>query len=338
MNTKLLDALSLKNKGSPPVWLMRQAGRYMPEYRALRQKHSFLEMCHQPELIAEITHLPLKAFGMDAAILFSDILVIPEALGVGLRFDDGIGPVIERPIRTPADIEALPSICVEEKFSYVKKGIQLLAPTLSVPLIGFSGAPFTVASYMIEGGSSRDFRKTKQWMMRDPQGFHRLLTKITESTIGYLQMQINAGVQALQIFDSWAHVLSPSHFQEFSQHYLKKILEGLKQPAPPVILFCKGSSVFYPLLASIHPQGISLDWNGDMATVRSHCPKVALQGNLDPDILYAPLSTVKKEVNSLLKSMHNDPGYIFNLGHGISPDMPCDAVKVLVDTVHEYAK
>lgn len=337
MNDRLLKALHFKNQGRPPVWLMRQAGRYMPEYRALRKKHSFLEMCHNPELIVEVTQLPIHAFGMDAAILFSDILVIPEAFGVGLRFEEGAGPIIERPVRSLQDIHHLNQIDISEKLSYVAQGIKLLLPELSVPLIGFSGAPFTVASYMIEGGSSRDLRKTKQWMVRDPEGFHLLLSKITESTIAYLQMQIDAGVNALQIFDSWAHVLSPGHFKEFSQTYLRKILSGLKQPAPPVILYCRGSSVFFPLLAELSPHAVSIDWNADLSEIRRRCPSVALQGNLDPDILYAPLPTLRKEVLSQLKTMHGDQGYIFNLGHGILPDVPCDAVKMLVETVHSYS-
>lgn len=337
MNDRLLKALRLKNQGHPPVWLMRQAGRYMPEYRALRNRYSFLDMCHQPELIAEITQLPLKAFGMDAAILFSDILVIPEALGVGLRFEEGIGPIIDRPIRDAADVAQLPHINISEKLAYVAEGIKLLLPSLSVPLIGFCGAPFTVASYMIEGGASRDLRKTKQWMVRDPEGFHQLLSVITRHTVQYLRMQIEAGVHVLQIFDSWAHVLGPGHFRDFSLAYMGRILSALKHSSPPIILFCRGSSAFYPQMAELAPAAISFDWSIDIAEVRQRCPSLALQGNLDPDILYAPLPVLQAEVLSLLHRMKGDSGYIFNLGHGILPDVSCDAVKMLVDTIHSFA-
>jgi uroporphyrinogen decarboxylase len=312
---------------------MRQAGRYMPQYRAIRAKHSFLEMCHDPELAAEITQLPLRVFGFDAAILFSDILVIPEALGVGLRFEEQKGPIIERPLQTLQDIEQLPKPDMEQALGYVKKAIELLRPQLKVPLLGFCGAPFTVASYMIEGGASRDLKKTKQWMLREPASFHRLLDHIATCTIEYINLQADAGVHALQFFDSWAHVLSHGQFREFSLPYLAKLKAGLKKPLP-VILFCRGSSVFAPDLAELTPAAISVDWNGDMARVRSVVPpSIALQGNLDPDFLYAPRKLLQTEIKRLLKQMKGDPGYIFNLGHGIHPDVSPEAVQTLVETV-----
>lgn len=333
MNTLLLDALKCRNRSRPPIWLMRQAGRYMPEYRALRAKHTFLEMCHHPELIAEVTQLPLRSFGVDAAILFSDILVIPEALGVGLRFDEGIGPIIERPLSDRRGVEKLPSTSMKETLSYVTDGIKLLIPQLKVPLIGFSGAPFTLASYMIEGGSSRDLRKTKQWMVRDPESFHQLLSKLADCAIEYLNMQIDAGVHAIQLFDSWAHFLSHDHFEEFSAAYMHKILQGIKKDIP-VILFCRGSSVFAEQLAVIKPAAVSLDWQCDLIKVRKHLgPQICLQGNLDPDILYAPETVIRKEANNLLHKMKGDQGFIFNLGHGMNPDMSPDAVRILVDVV-----
>jgi len=336
MNDRFLKALGCRNQGRPPVWLMRQAGRYMPEYRAIREKHSFLEMCHHPELVAEVTLLPIKALDVDAAILFSDILMIPEALQVGLRFEDKVGPIIERPIRTAAAVQHLPSGGVCESLQFVAQGIRLLKPQLKVPLIGFSGAPFTVASYMIEGGSSRDLRRTKQWMLEDPAGFHSLLEKITAHTIDYLKMQIEAGVDALQIFDSWANYLAYPQFLDCSQRYLRKIVDALRPSGVPCILFCRGSSTFAPDLAALKPAGISVDWNASLATLRRTIPSsIALQGNLDPDILYAPHAVIKQEVKRLLKSMQNDAGYIFNLGHGLCPDMSVDAVRTLVDTVKE---
>jgi uroporphyrinogen decarboxylase len=334
MNSLLLNALQCKNTERPPIWIMRQAGRYMPEYRALRAKHSFMNLCHQPELAAEVTMLPIRAFDMDAAILFSDILVIAEAFGVGLHFEEGVGPIIERPLRTKQDIVDLPKINIEEKLQYVANAIKLLKPQLNKPLIGFSGAPFTVASYMIEGGSSRDLKKTKQWLLRDKESFHQLLEKITHSTIEYLKMQIAAGVQAVQIFDSWAHVLGHAQFREFSLAYLEKILKGIQKFNVPVILFCRGASVFGPQLAEISPAAISLDWQCDITHMRKTISKkIALQGNLDPDILYSSTKDIQKEAKRLLDGMKGEPGYIFNLGHGIHPDISTDAVRALVECV-----
>lgn len=334
MRSLLTDALHSRNSGRPPVWLMRQAGRYMPQYRKIRANHSFLEMCHNPELAAAVTLLPINAFDMDAAILFSDILVVLEALEVGLHFEEGIGPVIERPLSCAEEIDRLPNPNMAEALSYVGEAIKILKPNLKVPLLGFCGAPFTVASYLIEGKSSRDLKKTKQWMLRDPEGFHRLLSLIARHTIDYLRMQVKAGVSAIQIFDSWAHVLAHEQFKEFSLAYMEQIVNALKSSGVPIILFCRGSSVFAPLLASLSPAGISLDWNSNIATIRSQIPTgITLQGNLDPDILYGPLYLIQKEVKRMLKSMKGDPAYIFNLGHGISPDISMDAVKTLVETV-----
>lgn len=322
----------------PPVWLMRQAGRYMPEYRAIRAKYSFLEMCRQPELAATITQQPLKAFGMDAAILFSDILVIADALGITVHFEDGVGPIIEKALNTEKDVTLLQKRTIKETLGYVAQAISLLKPLLQVPLIGFCGAPFTVASYFIEGKSSRDLKKTKRWMLSQPDSFHQLLEKITECTIDYLEMQIAAGIDAIQIFDSWASVLAHAQFEEFSLEYLRKILNRIQHRNIPVILFAKGSSVFAKPLTHLNPAAISLDWNCDITQMRKIVPShIALQGNLDPDILLAPNNIIRKEVQRILKGMKKDPGYVFNLGHGISPDVPTDAVKTLVDCVKEAA-
>jgi uroporphyrinogen decarboxylase len=335
-NKLLLNALRCANKERAPVWLMRQAGRYMPQYRKIRKKHALIDMFHDSELAAEVTLLPVRAFGVDGAILFSDILVIPEALGVGLRFEDGVGPIIERPLQSAADVEALPKVDIAHALDYVFKTIKLLRQDLQVPLLGFCGAPFTLASYMIEGGSSRDLKKTKQWMLRDPKSFHRLLDHIADHTITYINLQIKAGAQAIQIFDSWAHFLAHAQFREFSLAYLEKILKGIKKDIP-IILFCRGSSIFASQLAELSPAAISLDWNADLAQVRATIPStIALQGNLDPDILYAPRSLLQKEVKRLLRSMRGNPGYVFNLGHGIAPDVSPEAVQVLVETVQGF--
>jgi len=337
MKSIFLDALNLKNQSRPPVWLMRQAGRYMPEYRALRQKYSFLEMVHTPEIAVETTLLPLKKLGVDAAILFSDILVIPEAMGLGLRFEENAGPIIERPIQTSNDIDALPKPCMQDKLGFVGETIKLLKKELHVPLIGFCGAPFTLASYIIEGKSSTHLRKTKKWLLSDPQGFHRLLEYITELTVSYIQLQIDQGIQAFQIFDSWAHVLGHSFFLEFSLKYMKKLLQPLKASKIPAIVFCRGSSLFASELASISPNAISLDWHGNIQAIRRTIPSdIALQGNLDPEILLAPKEVVQREVRDLLRVMEKNPSYIFNLGHGVLPDTPFENVKALVDVIKSF--
>lgn len=334
MSSLLCRALRCSNQERPPIWIMRQAGRYMPEYRAMREKYAFLEMCHKPELVAEATLLPIKQLGFDAAILFSDILVLLEAFGVPLRFEERVGPAIDNPLRTAADVDALPHPDLETGLHYVPEAIRLLRPQLNVPLIGFCGAPFTLASYLIEGGSSRELKRTKQWMLRDPESFHRLLTKLAQSAIEYLKMQIAAGVDAVQVFDSWAGVLGHTQFREFSLKYLKLIVEGLRETKVPVILFCRGSSLFATQLAEIRPAAVSLDWQGDLKHIRTLLPEgVALQGNLDPDLLYADVPTIRKEATRLLDAMKGHPGYIFNLGHGIHPDTPVDSVRALVDLV-----
>ncbi len=332
MNDRFLNTLHRRNLGRPPVWLMRQAGRYLPEYSALRQRYSFLEMCHEPDLITEITLMPIRRFGMDAAILFSDILLIFEAFGKKVRFEEGVGPIIENPVRTPDDVAMLPVPQVEETLACVAKGVAQLRAELLVPLIGFCGGPFTLASYLIEGGSSRDLTLTKQWMYRDPQSFHALLQKITDANIALLQMQIKHGAQAIQIFDSWAHVLATGQFREFSLAYLQQIVKALEATGKPTILFCRGSSIFASQLAEAQPAAISLDWNGMLKDQRRRLgPGIALQGNLDPHLLFAPVATIRSEVNDLLQNMKGDPAFILGLGHGVLPHTPLEAVHALVD-------
>lgn len=288
-------------------------------------------MCKSPEIIAEVTELPLRRFHLDAAILFSDILITVDAYRVGLHFDEGIGPVIDTPLKDQKDVDALPLIDIPEALKFVSDGIRLIKSRIKVPLIGFCGAPFTVASYLIEGKSTRDFRKTKQWMFRCPASFHALLSRLADDAIAYLRAQVEAGVEAVQIFDTWAGCLGNQQFREFSLQYLEKIVKAIKVP---VIFFCRGA--FAREIVKAAPQAISVDWTLDLKSLRSFVPpSIALQGNLDPDFLYAPPSALKAEVIRLLKAMKGDPGYIFNLGHGIAPDVPVDSVKLLVDTVVE---
>ncbi len=333
-STLFLDALHGRNKRRPPVWLMRQAGRYMPSYRAIRQKLSFLEMCYRPEVIAEVTLLPIREFGMDAAILFSDILLLPNALGLELSFEEGEGPQFAHPIRSVQQIQHLPQINFREALAPVLEGIKLLRSELKVPLIGFAGAPFTVASYMIEGRSSHNWRTTKQWIMRQPEAFDHLIQLLTEQTIQYLKLQAQAGVQAVQLFDSWADILNDVHFNRYCVEPLKKIVQALKESQVPLIAFSRGSALFATQLAEACPTGLSLDWRCDLKKMRQTIPReIALQGNLDPDWLYAPLDRLALETDRLLDAMHSEPAYIFNLGHGIAPDMTPDAVKCIVERV-----
>lgn len=335
MNDRLLKALKHSNEGRPPVWLMRQAGRYLPEYRKIREKFSFMEMCRTPELVAEITQQPLRRFGFDAAILFSDILVVPDALELGLSFEEGKGPVFERPLHTAKDIYALPKIDIVDKLHYVFASIKLLKSELNVPLLGFAGAPFTVASYMIEGGASKDLRRTKKWMLEDPESFHYLLKLLTDYTIQYLRAQHQAGVAAVQVFESWAQMLAYPQFKEFSLPYLKLIVDALKAQEIPVILFARGSSLLAREFTSLQPACLSIDWNGDLSHIRKSIgSNIALQGNLDPEILLCSPKTVQREVQRILSEMKGDPSYLFNLGHGILPETPLDSVQALVDTIH----
>jgi len=330
-----LKALHCQNAGPPPIWLMRQAGRYMPDYKALRSKYSLIEMFHHPELIVEVTRLPLNLLDVDAAILFSDILIVLDAFEIPWHFEEGIGPILPK---TPPHPSSLCHKKAIETYPQIYQAIKTLKEGIEVPLIGFAGAPFTVASYLIEGKTSRDLQKTKQWMFQDASSFHQLLQKIADATIDYLNLQIDAGVDVIQLFDSWAHVLNQRHFQEFSLCYMKKILDGVKNPSIPMILFCRGSCFFLQDLAQLKPTGISVDWSGELSSLRQQIPKgIALQGNLDPVLLLSSRAVIRSEAKHLLASMKEFPGYIFNLGHGILPETPFENVKFLVDYVHDYA-
>jgi uroporphyrinogen decarboxylase len=328
-----LDALRCQNQQRPPVWLMRQAGRYMPEYRALRAKHSLWELFHQPELAAEVTLLPMQLLNVDAAILFSDILVIAEALGLSVHFPDTGGPFIEPAVQTAADVDKLQLRDISHSLDYVQKTIALVKPAIDVPLIGFCGGPFTIASYMM------DKQQVKKWIYSDPASFHRLLDKITVATIAYLRLQIQAGVDAIQIFDSWANVLTHPQFLTFSAAYLKKIVDALRDTNIPIILFCRGSSQRPVELSAIQPAAISFDWQQKLPVLRRSVPShIAVQGNLDPELLFAPQAIISQTVKHLLKEMQGDPGFIVNLGHGVLPETPIDNVRCLVDTVRSHTE
>ncbi|MCY1535433.1 Uroporphyrinogen decarboxylase [compost metagenome] len=320
---------------------MRQAGRFMPEYWEIKNKYSFLEMCKTPEIAADVTMLPVDLLGIDAAILFCDILVTGEAMGGDLSFTQGIGPRFANPIRNAQDIDRL-NVDVLGELQYVGDAIKVIQQRLSaredgVPLIGFAGAPFTVMSYLIEGGSSKDFKLTKLFIHNEPELAHRLLAKIAKVTVDYLNMQIAAGVNAVQIFDSWALSLAWNDYQEFSHQYIQQIIAGLNRKDIPVISFCKGSSVFAPLMAEAKPDVVSVDWNADLLNIKKILPAgMAIQGNLDPHILYADKPVIKKYILQLFERMRGEQGFIFNLGHGIMPDIPFDHVKYAVEVVKGF--
>ncbi len=338
-NNLLVDAAFSKATERPPVWMMRQAGRFMKEYWAIKEKYSFLEMCKTPEIAADVTMLPVDLLDIDAAIMFSDILVTAESMGGELSFTAGVGPQFANPVRNQQDVDKLIIPDVNESLGYVRDMIKVVQQRLDnrIPLIGFAGAPFTVMSYLIEGKSSRDFKLTKLFIHNHPEVAHALLRKITTVTTHYLNMQIDAGVNALQLFDSWALALCWDDYKEFSHQYNAEIISNLNRKNIPIISFCKGSSVFAPLMAEAKPDVISVDWNADLPTLKKSLPKgIAVQGNLDPHILYADKKVIKERIYRLFDSMKDSPGYIFNLGHGIMPDIPFDNVKFAVETIKEY--
>jgi uroporphyrinogen decarboxylase len=339
MDSLFLKAAFSQKTERPPVWMMRQAGRFMPQYWEIKNKYSFLEMCKTPEIAADVTMLPVDLLGIDAAILFCDILVTGEAMGGDLDFIQGVGPKFSNPVRNAHDVENLQTD-IEDKLDYVANAIKEIQHRLngSIPLIGFAGAPFTVMSYLIEGGSSKDFKLTKLFIHNQPELAHKLLAKIAKVTIDYLNLQIAAGVNAVQLFDSWALALSWNDYTEFSHNYNKEIISKLNRKDIPVISFCKGSSVFAPLMAEAKPDVVSIDWNADLKNIKQILPKgMAVQGNLDPHILYADQSVIKKTIHKLFERMRGEEGFIFNLGHGIMPDIPFDNVKYAIDVAKEFS-
>ncbi|HEX9840725.1 MAG TPA: uroporphyrinogen decarboxylase [Anaerolineales bacterium] len=339
MNNRFLRACRREPVDATPVWFMRQAGRYMPEYRAIREKFSLLEICYQPELAAEVTMQPVRALGVDAAILFADILLPAIPLGVGLEFAKGEGPVLQNPVRTMADVRALKPVNAETDLGYVMDAIRILRGELDgIPLIGFCGAPFTVASYIIEGGASREFLKTKTMMYSDPQTWHALMEKLSSVLSDYLVAQIRAGGQAVQVFDSWVGALSPSDYEMFVLPYSQKVLRAAKAEGVPVIHFGTNTTTLLPLMKRAGGDVIGLDWriplDDGWALLGNN---VAVQGNLDPVTLFAPLPELKERVQDVLRRANGRSGHIFNLGHGILQNTPVDNVKAVVDMVHEYS-
>ena len=329
-----------------PVWMMRQAGRYLPEYRATRkQAGNFMNLCQSPELACEVTLQPLRRYPFDAAILFSDILTIPDAMGQGLYFEEGEGPRFRKVIRSAADVEQLPEIKTENDLTYVTDAVALIRRELngSVPLIGFSGSPWTLATYMIEGGSSKEFSKAKKMLQAEPDTLHILLDHLAKSVILYLNAQINAGAQVIMIFDTWGGMLTTPNYMEFSLFYMKKIYEQLETNFNgvkiPVIFFTKGSSLWIEDIAKTGCDAVSIDWNTDIKKIRRKVgDRVAIQGNMNPAVLKESEEVIIKEVQSILDSYGTGSGHVFNLGHGITPDINPDNVEVLVNAVHDLSK
>lgn len=345
-NDVLLRALNRQPVEVTPVWMMRQAGRYLPEYRATReQAGSFMDLCQNADLACEVTMQPLRRYDLDAAILFSDILTIPDAMGLGLHFLPGEGPHFKKPLRTEADIAALPALNVTSDLGYVMNAVRAISSALSgsVPLIGFSGSPFTLATYMIEGGPSRDFRHTKQLMYNSPEVLHELLARLADAITDYLNAQIAAGVDVVQLFDSWGGALSDGAYAEFSLAYMSRIIGGLVREKNgqrvPVILFTKGGGNWLEAMAESGADALSLDWSCGLGQARARVgDKVALQGNMDPALLRATPAAIRREVKRLIDDYGDHPGHVFNLGHGITPDVDPDNVKVYVDAVHEFGR
>ncbi|RYZ31136.1 MAG: uroporphyrinogen decarboxylase [Sphingobacteriales bacterium] len=344
-NDRFLRALLREPVDRTPVWMMRQAGRYLPEYRATRTKAGdFMALCSNPELACEVTLQPLERYALDAAILFSDILTIPDAMGLGLYFGEGEGPKFRKAVVNAADIEALPVVNTAQDLSYVLDAVSLIRRELNgrVPLIGFSGSPWTLATYMLEGGSSKDFRRSKTLMYNQPEVMHLLLDKLVASVIDYLNAQILAGAQAVQIFDTWGGALSASAYQEFSLNPMQKIIDGLIKEhqgrAVPVIVFTKGGGLWLESMADIGATALGLDWTCDIGQARARVgQRVALQGNMDPGILYASPQRIRQEVATILQSFGHGSGHIFNLGHGITPEVDPAHAGAFISAVNELS-
>lgn len=344
-NDRLLRALLRQPVDTTPVWLMRQAGRYLPEYRKVReQAGSFMDLCTNPELACEVTMQPLERFPLDAAILFSDILTIPDAMGLGLYFEEGEGPRFKNPVRRAADVRALGVPDPETNLRYVMDAVRTIRRELDnrIPLIGFSGSPWTLATYMVEGSSTKTFSRVKGMLYSEPALLHELLDTIAESVTTYLNAQVEAGAQALMIFDTWGGVLTPRDYRDFSLQYMQKIVGGLTREAEdrkvPVILFTKGGGQWLEEMAATGADALGIDWSTDIGEARRRVGnRVALQGNLDPATLYGTPEVIRERVAGILDAFGPGSGHVFNLGHGINPDVDPENAGVLVNAVHELS-
>ncbi|TNH03084.1 uroporphyrinogen decarboxylase [Testudinibacter sp. TR-2022] len=345
-NDRYLRALLRQPVDMTPIWMMRQAGRYLPEYKATRaEAGDFMSLCRNQELACEVTLQPLRRYALDAAILFSDILTIPDAMGLGLSFGAGEGPKFAKPIENQRDVTNLPIPDPEQELQYVMNAVRTIHKALdgSVPLIGFSGSPWTLATYMVEGGSSKAFTKIKKMLYAEPHLLHQLLDKLADSVILYLNAQIKAGAQAVMVFDTWGGVLAHRDYRDFSLQYMHKIVDGLirdyRGRRVPVTLFTKGGGLWLEAMAATGCDALGLDWTVDLAQARARVGhKVALQGNIDPSVLYADQARIEQEVQQTLQDFGAGSGHVFNLGHGIHQDVSPESPKYLVDAVHRFSQ
>ena len=345
-NDRYLRALLRQPVDITPVWMMRQAGRYLPEYKATRaQAGDFMSLCKNAELACEVTLQPLRRYALDAAILFSDILTIPDAMGLGLYFEAGEGPRFAHPIICRADVDKLPVPDPEQELGYVMNAVRTIRKNLQgeVPLIGFSGSPWTLATYMVEGGSSKAFTKIKKMMYADPATLHAMLDKLADSVILYLNAQIRAGAQSVMVFDTWGGVLTSRDYREFSLYYMHKIVDSVLHENEgrrvPITLFTKGGGQWLEAMAETGCDALGLDWTTDIADARRRVGnKVALQGNMDPSMLYAPPARIEQEVDTILQCFGQGSGHVFNLGHGIHQDVPPEHAGAFVEAVHRLSR
>ncbi len=339
MNDTFLRACRGEQTEYTPVWFMRQAGRYLPEYQKVRSKLSFLELCKRPELCTEVTLQPIDIFGFDAAILFSDILIPMEAMNLTLEFHEGRGPVFPHPVRSKQAVEALIVPDPEATVPFVMETIRLLRNELQVPLIGFAGAPFTLATYLVEGGSSKVFLQTKKMMFQEPELYHSLLTKITACTSSYLQAQARAGAQALQLFDSWAGILAPCDYEQFALPYVRSIIKDLRAMTEiPLIYFANNGATLIGQTATLDVDVLGFDWRLPIKEAIHQAGNHAVQGNIDPLALFLPRERLEPRIQTMLADAREARGYIFNLGHGILPETPPDQVRIAVDAVHRFSR
>jgi len=341
MSRRYLDAFSPTPPTDIPIWMMRQAGRYLPEYRAIRNEHSFLDMVYNPDIAAEITMQPIRRFGFDAAILFSDILVTPQALGMDLSFNEGVGPRFKSPIRSKDCLKRLShsSNVLAPIYDTIRQ-LRSMLPEQTA-LIGFAGAPFTVASYMIEGGTSKDLKTTKKMMVGAPNTFQEIINTLTKITVDYLEQQVIAGAEALQIFDNWMTHLDWAACEQYSATPLKQMVDDLRQRGVtvPITFFGKQTSVFTPLLVDSGIQAISMDWNANMAHMDANLPtNIGLQGNLDPFLLHGPKPLIQSRVQAICSAIQSGRPFIFNLGHGLMPDIPISAVEWVIEAVRNHTR
>jgi uroporphyrinogen decarboxylase len=337
MNDRFIRACRRETVDRTPVWFMRQAGRYMAEYRALREKHTMLEVCRTPELAVEVTLQPIRAFAFDAAILFSDLLVPLAPMGIPFDFHKGEGPVVEKPVRSAGDVAALRAFEPREELSYSLEAIRLLRRELKVPLIGFAGAPFTLASYAIEGGHSNHFARTKGLMYGEPATWHRFAALLADVVADYLRAQVEAGAQAVQVFDSWIGALDEADYREFVFPHVRRLFDGLADLDVPKIHFGTGTGHLLAVQREAGGTVIGVDWRTSLDEGWKRAGDgVAVQGNLDPTLLFAPRERLLERVDDVLRRAASRPGHVFNLGHGILPGTPVEAVKAVVDHVHEW--